>query len=738
MTVHISRDYAPVTSGYPSGFAHASYLYLIPIFMYRVLGYSIVGSTAFNLNDQVRVLDISNASNTSPITITTATPHGLSNDASHSVSISGVSGNAAANGTWAIAITGANTFQLKSSAGSGTYTSGGQATTGFLYASGLVSGSNGAGINFGTGVEKEVSIPVSQRKVVSGDIGKILVLKSTKYPTKNSGLFKISGINVGNNTTIAAGSNGQSLPQTTINVVSTTGFPTSGTIFVTTSTGTFSVTYTGTTATTFTGCSGGSGVMSTGGAVANLNRYQIDYRSTENPPIEVNNSMDWWLYETEVTAAGRLLSPIYSNLTISSASNTSPIQITCNTHGYATGQLVRVSNVQGNTAANGVWTITVTGIQSFTLDGSTGNGTYTSSGTVFLENYAGQGVAYNSRIILQSPHPTGYQVRICGEYRSANLPSVTITAGTNGNSLGDFPPGSPQANLAEYFNTNIVNTGLYAGLTPGGGSSIVGISRITMVGDDTGQSMFIYNRGINGMVLFGIPDNEPLPVSPDFERVFTYGGSPTSNSPGINLRIGTNANTGVIFRRGSPKFCTLTSWANLDGVSQTSAMFSVNASDSTFTNSTEALPIEVWSGTNCDIDTSTGIVPPYYYDQEFLGTAPYLRVGRANFGDFTLSTEESTTRTVTAATNTSPIQITTSATNNLVTGQTVTISGVQGNTAANGTWTITVINGTNFTLDGSTGNGTYTSGGTVNGCPRWLHLQNGIYLQWNGPAGLTV
>jgi hypothetical protein len=75
-------------------------------------------------------------------------------------------------------------------------------------------------------------------------------------------------------TTIAAGSNGQSLPQSTINVASTSAFrqfptlPTSGSIQVTTSTGAQNVNYTGMTATSFTGCTGGTGTMSTGGAVA--------------------------------------------------------------------------------------------------------------------------------------------------------------------------------------------------------------------------------------------------------------------------------------------------------------------------------------------------------------------------------------------------------------------------------------------------------------------------------------
>jgi hypothetical protein len=69
------------------------------------------------------------------------------------------------------------------------------------------------------------------------------------------------------NTTITAASNGKILPQATINVVSTGGFPSSGTIAVVTSAGTVPVSYTGTTPTSFTGCTGGTGTMSTGGFV---------------------------------------------------------------------------------------------------------------------------------------------------------------------------------------------------------------------------------------------------------------------------------------------------------------------------------------------------------------------------------------------------------------------------------------------------------------------------------------
>jgi hypothetical protein len=66
---------------------------------------------------------------------------------------------------------------------------------------------------------------------------------------------------------------------------------------------------------------------------------------------------------------------------------------------------------------------------------------------------------------------------------------------------------------------------------------------------------------------------------------------------------------------------------------------------------------------------------------------------------------------VTGATNASPIVIT-SASHGLQTGTRVIVSGVGGNTAANGTFTITRVNANSFSLDGSTGNGAYTSGGT--------------------------
>lgn len=69
------------------------------------------------------------------------------------------------------------------------------------------------------------------------------------------------------------------------------------------------------------------------------------------------------------------------------------------------------------------------------------------------------------------------------------------------------------------------------------------------------------------------------------------------------------------------------------------------------------------------------------------------------------------TGNVTGATNASPIVIT-SANHGLNTGTRVTVASVGGNTAANGTFVVTRIDANTFSLQGSTGNGSYTSGGT--------------------------
>ena len=68
------------------------------------------------------------------------------------------------------------------------------------------------------------------------------------------------------------------------------------------------------------------------------------------------------------------------------------------------------------------------------------------------------------------------------------------------------------------------------------------------------------------------------------------------------------------------------------------------------------------------------------------------------------------TAALTAASNESPIVIT-SALHGLTVGSNVTITGSLGNTAANGTFNVSAVTANTFTLEGSTGDGNWTSGG---------------------------
>ena len=70
-----------------------------------------------------------------------------------------------------------------------------------------------------------------------------------------------------------------------------------------------------------------------------------------------------------------------------------------------------------------------------------------------------------------------------------------------------------------------------------------------------------------------------------------------------------------------------------------------------------------------------------------------------------------TIRTVTVASNATPIVVTTSVSHSYATGDVIRVRDVVGNGAANGEWIITVLTATTFELDGSAGSGAYTSGG---------------------------
>lgn len=157
-----------------------------------------------------------------------------------------------------------------------------------------------------------------------------------------------------------------------------------------------------------------------------------------------------WLVWSGVTQTTR---------TINAASNATPIAITTSApHTYLTGAKIDVYNVGGNTAANGTWTITVTGASTFTLNGSVGNSAYTSGGTAVPSATGDLRVrAQTIRYERPSGQNADYFYGATGNTPSAAawIDSTTLK-GIGNSSIGKH-----------YFTTQKVDGGMY----PGGSSS---------------------------------------------------------------------------------------------------------------------------------------------------------------------------------------------------------------------------------------------------------------------------
>lgn len=425
----------------------------------------------------------------------------------------------------------------------------------------------------------------------------------------------------------------------------------------------------------------------------------------------------------------------------------SPIQITTTApHILTTGQTVTISGVTGNTNANGTFTITVLNNTQFTLNGTTGNGAYGGGGTIVTNcyiidyrtmgasgfppvesydsmnwylyaseynappsgspnstwvgvnngTYGGNGNSTTPRIIMQSPHSLGWQVRICHETLAdysqnfisngnyGNVPAITAIPGFDGNSAGDFAVAGRHLHGPLWYNTN--NTTKYVGMAPGFGDDSATFGqvyspsqygplqfRITIVGDDTGQGVVLFTRfwynptGVgnpkNSLTAFGLAENEPLPLPVNnVARLFCIG---SSLSTGGNGGMGINLNDitlspGIIYagsfgdanhnpflqgvtqtQGGIPCSCVPSLWTYVSGVGQFGGPgFDGSAADSPWSKSTELFSVDLLAGTFNTFNGNSGIEASMPLEPRVLGTIPHIRAGRSNFGNFSLTTEE--------------------------------------------------------------------------------------------------
>ena len=172
-------------------------------------------------------------------------------------------------------------------------------------------------------------------------------------------------------------------------------------------------------------------------AIHNSAAGNVIYASVVNDSV-----LDSVSYSTDRGAtwtAMDLPSELGAGRRITAATLATPIVITTATaHGFQTGDRVLVAGVKGNLGANGVWSVTVSAPNTFSLDGSSGTGIYTGGGTVAAANGAnpgGQGFIHSS---LAADPVDPNVVYIGGDQQSQYRGNRGVLPGNN-----DFLP-SPQ------------------------------------------------------------------------------------------------------------------------------------------------------------------------------------------------------------------------------------------------------------------------------------------------------
>ncbi len=295
--------------------------------------------------------------------------------------------------------------------------------------------------------------------------------------------------------------------------------------------------------------------------------------------------------------------------------------------------------------------------------------------------YQSQGTSTQARLILTSPDPSAYQVRLClenlydreyGGNGGYGTPSLTVMPGFSG-SAGDFP------NMT-YSNPNLV-AHLHApqwfnsySLGPNGEAELAGtlcghdLVNVAGIGeysggyttrhgfyawgnDQTGTCVilthgvpFIESGSLNQgathdvMTAFGIPEDETVPlVTDNVQRLFVIGQSQVPFN-GINWANGSYTNdgvTGVAFslnNRLGPISCVMSSYvyATNQESDANGIRFDAAAADTPYLGASELLSVDLIAGTLGGLyDSSQNYNLTYSMEPRRLGRFPIARQGRA-------------------------------------------------------------------------------------------------------------
>jgi hypothetical protein len=411
-------------------------------------------------------------------------------------------------------------------------------------------------------------------------------------------------------------------------------------------------------------------------------------------PGKININMLW---DTDLNIWRALCDSEVVQGTVASTTPGSPDLVTTSAaHNLVTGQMVFINGVTGDTVANGVWTITVPvgSTTTFTLNGSTGTvagtgGTWTALNAEFFSNNSFY--IDNTGKVQFSPDVPN----IFGRFRAQRTP-LSLTGGTTtavvpsagdrpfwGFSIGNYNPTAPASppttNYLDNLDPNYV--ALQAWLGPPAGT-----------GTAPGPTI----RGIDNTLLAG---SGAVGSSATTQRLF----DPYPADSGLQLPMNPYRRNQLL----NKIFNNVTTHSNVFAVWLTVGFFEVGTDAATGLSGDNFLPVKL----GAEVGASEG---------RQVRHRMFAIVDRSQMVAF--STSLTTATTTTTRTQSGPVLSAAAGTvatttqinspnHGLTTGQTVYISGVQGDTSANGFWTITQVDNNNFTIPVAP-NAAYTTGGT--------------------------
>lgn len=261
--------------------------------------------------------------------------------------------------------------------------------------------------------------------------------------------------------------------------------------------------------------------------------------------------------------------------------------------------------------------------------------------------YRSFGSSTCSRIILQSPHSTGWQVRIClestqdQENSGTNVVAQwTYAPGLGGNSSGDFAVGGNHLHSALWWNTNTTTVAQVPGQGRIGGQNQY---RLSMVGSELGVYCFIRQLGgpTNWHFQFGMCESEPQPVPLQAaRRLFMFGHNSATNNSQTSAGLVANSfhyhglTQGF---NGQPVSANIAGWSYVEtNAFRSGPLYNTSGADDPFSQATELIPVEVVSGMAENWYNQSG-TRVHVFEPRVMGVLPFVRAGRSNFPTFALT-----------------------------------------------------------------------------------------------------